>query len=203
MPASTPLHEADTRTEPATRGRGFVAVLFAVYLALLVWLVLWKLQPPWIGTDADRVVKLVPFVAAGGEGASNPREVLANLLLFVPFGLYLGLLAPRWPWWRSTAVLAGVSLGLELAQFVLAVGSTDLTDVLVNTAGGGVGLALLALARRALRGHTAAVLGPVCAVGTAVAVLATVLVVASPVRFGPPDRGGLRDAEPAPHSLTP
>ena len=58
-------------------------------------------------------------------------------------------------------MVAGASLGLEVAQYVLAVGSSDITDVVVNTAGGLAGIGLLALARRRLRatdrrGHDAA-----------------------------------------------
>ena len=48
-------------------------------------------------------------------------------------------------------MFAGASLVLETAQHVLSTGSFDITDVIVNTAGGLAGLGLLALARRRLR----------------------------------------------------
>ncbi|WP_395242721.1 VanZ family protein [Agromyces sp. MMS24-K17] len=171
------------------RSRSTIAVSFAVYLGLLAWLVLWKLEVPWVGTAGVRVLKLVPFVAAGGEGASDPVEVVGNLLVFVPFGLFLALLAPRWSWWRVAGVVGAASLGLEVGQYALAVGSADLTDVIANTAGGVTGAALLALARRALRTRTQAVMARACAIGTAVAVVATGVVVALPLHFAPPDVG--------------
>ena len=142
---------------------------------------------PWVGEAGWRIVKLVPFVATSDAGASTPFDVVANLALFVPFGLYLGLLAPSWPWWKAAGAVAAASLGLEVAQYVLAVGSSDLTDVVVNTAGGLAGLGLLALAQRRLGARTAAVLTRACTIGTVLAVLAGALVVASPMRFGPPE----------------
>jgi glycopeptide antibiotics resistance protein len=86
-----------------------------------------------------------------------------------------------------------MSVGLEVAQYVLAVGSSDVSDVIANTAGGLAGLVLLAVARLVLRGWTATALTGLCAVGTVVALLATAVFVASPVRYGsPPDGGGHR-----------
>ena len=80
--------------------RAYLLALFVVYLLLLGWIVIWKLESPWVGQD--RVIKLLPFLATGQAGPSAPAEVLVNLVLFVPFGLYLGLLAPSRPWWRVT-----------------------------------------------------------------------------------------------------
>ncbi|WP_141783305.1 VanZ family protein [Ornithinicoccus hortensis] len=66
-------------------------------------------------------------------------EAAANLLLFVPLGFLIVLVArPRsWPW----AALAGflVSLSIELAQLGLSARTTQLRDVVFNTAGALVG----------------------------------------------------------------
>ncbi|ANJ27315.1 VanZ family protein [Agromyces aureus] len=176
-------------TRPQTRARGILTLLFVLYLALLVWIVLWKFEVPWIGDPGERVVKLVPFVDTTQFGASAPREVLANLVFFIPFGVYLGLLAPTWPWWRATSVVGLTSLGLEVAQYVMATGSSDSTDVIVNTLGGLVGLMLLGVARSALGSRTAVVVTWLCAIGTVFALLASLLLVASPLRYGPPSPG--------------
>jgi glycopeptide antibiotics resistance protein len=187
-----------------TRGMSAVVVLFAVYLVLLVWIVLWKLEVPWVGEESRRVIKLVPFVPGDGTGASRPLEVVANVLLFVPFGVYLGLLGRAWPWWKATAVLAASSLGLEIAEYVLAVGSSDATDVIANTAGGLAGFGLLAVVRRRLDGRTAAVMTRACAVGTVVLLVASAVAAASPLHFAPPDRGpGPRRAMPVLQAGTP
>ncbi|GLU88666.1 hypothetical protein Agsp01_09210 [Agromyces sp. NBRC 114283] len=119
-----------------------LGVLFGVYLVLLVWLVLWKLQLPWEAFPVQRSLKLVPFVAAEGYGASAVREVAGNVAVFVPFGFGFALLRPGWAWWRIASLAAAVSASLELAQFALAVGSTDATDVITNTAGAAAGVLL-------------------------------------------------------------
>ncbi|WP_235508171.1 VanZ family protein [Agromyces sp. Soil535] len=167
-------------------GRALLVVLFVVYLVLLAWLVLWKLEVPYVGVGALREIKLVPFAPSAGAGASAPFEVVANFVLFVPFGLYLGLLAPSWPWWKAVGAVAGASLVLEVAQYVLALGSSDVTDLVVNTAGGLAGIGLLALARRRLEARTVTVMTRICAIGTMLALLATGVFVASPLRYAPP-----------------
>ena len=165
----------------------YLSALFVVYLVLLVWIVLWKLGIPWVG-GVYRVIKLVPFAPTGDDGASAPFEVVANLALFVPFGVYLGLLAPSWAWWKTASAVAGASVVLEVTQYVFGIGSSDVTDVIVNTAGGLAGLGLLALARRKFGTRTATVMTRVCLLGTVLAVLASAIFVATPLRYGPPPR---------------
>ncbi|MDR3202851.1 MAG: VanZ family protein [Bifidobacteriaceae bacterium] len=164
-------------------GRALLAGLFAVYIVLLAWIVVWKLEVPFTGTAGLRHVKLVPFAASGADTASNPLEVIVNVLLFMPLGVYLGLLAPSWRWWKPAGAIAGSSLALETAQYALAVGSTDVTDAVSNTAGGLVGLALLALAGRRLGAGTVRTMTRICLVGTVLAVLACGAFFASPVHY--------------------
>ena len=133
-----------------------------------------------------RAVKLVPFVADDGYGVNTVPEMLANLALFVPFGVYVGLLAPRLRWWSVAAVAATLSAGFEALQFVLAVGSSDVTDVVLNTAGAVVGVVVLAIARSRLRERTPTVLVRVCAAGTVLALAAGAVFAAGPLRYGPP-----------------
>ena len=173
-------------TRARTSSATVLVGLFVVYLTLLAWIVLWKLELPWVGVSSRRVLKLVPFFSTAEDGASPPADVAVNAVLFVPFGIYLGLLAPSWRWWKVAGVVAAASLGLEASQYVLAVGSADVTDVIVNTAGGLAGLGLLTLARRGLRASATNVMPRVCAIGTVLALLASGLVVASPLRHGPP-----------------
>jgi glycopeptide antibiotics resistance protein len=168
-------------------GRPLLVALFAVYLVLLAWIILWKLELPWIGEAAlrPRPIKWIPFLPTAEAGASQPIELAINVLLFVPFGLYLGVLAPRWRWWQATMVFAGTSILLEIAQHLMSTGSLDTTDILTNTAGGLVGLGALALLRRRLRSRTAVVMTRSFLIGTIVAVLAVAVFVASPLHYGP------------------
>ncbi|GEA87378.1 VanZ family protein [Cellulomonas cellasea] len=191
MTTTTSRAHHDGTSAPARTVPVALVALFGVYLVLLAWTVLWKLEVPWVGADAMRVLKLVPFAATADAGPSEPPEVVLNALIFVPLGLYLGLLAPAWRWWRVAGVVAATSVGLEVAQYALAVGSADVTDLVVNTAGGLAGLGVLTRARRRLGARTGAVLVRVCAAGTVLALLAGAAVIASPMRFGPPGEDDL------------
>lgn len=162
------------------RRHAYLVVLFGVYLVLLVWTVLWKLNAPWIGVDT--MVKVVPFAATSEAGPSAPLEVVVNLLLFVPFGLYLGLLTPTRRWWTAGGLVAGASLALEVSQYALGVGRSDTTDLIVNTVGGLTGTLLLTIARHRLGVRTTVVMTQVCSVGTALVLLTGGLYVTA---FGP------------------
>jgi glycopeptide antibiotics resistance protein len=140
--------------------RAVLVALFVVYLALLAWVILWKLQVPYVGAAAflPRPIKLVPFVASGDAGPSALGEVIANVAFFLPYGVFLGLLAPRWRWWMAGLPILGTSLVFEVLQHVLSIGTFDTTDVLTNTAGGLLGIALVALVRRRSPGQGVRVL---------------------------------------------
>ena len=156
--------------------------LFAIYLILLVWVVIWKLEVPWIGEAAllARPIKLVPFLPSGDAGASTPLELLANLLLFLPFGFYLGVLT-RWRWWQVALVLAGASLLLEITQHALSTGSFDITDLIVNSAGGLVGFWAIRAAH-----FRPVTITRICAIFTLLLVIAVAAFIASPVTYRAP-----------------
>ena len=176
-------------------------LLFAAYVVLLVWTVLWKLHAPYLGRDDMREIKLIPFVAGGGFGASAPFEVAMNVLIFVPFGVYLGVLAATWPAWRVAGVLAGASVALEVAEYALAVGSSDVTDVIVNTVGGLAGWGMLWPVRRRLRAgrpdarsteaRSTALVTRFCVIGTVAVVVAVGIHIGSFPQLPPP--GGIGD----------
>lgn len=168
-----------------TGNRRLLATLFVVYLVLLVWIILWKLEVPSIGAAAGlaRPIKLVPYLPSGDFDASDPLEVLVNILLFLPFGIYLGMLAPRLRWWAIVAILIASSLVLETTQHLLSVGSFDLTDVIDNSLGGLVGFGALVLARRRLGAKAGWLVTRVCLIGGIIAVLAVAAFIASPLRF--------------------
>ena len=177
----------ETTKQSRNGENALLVVLFVVYVVLLTWVVLWKLTVPWVGEAAflPHPIKLIPFFPSGDADWSAPQEVVANLLLFVPFGLYLGLLAPRWQWWKATGVFVGASLVLEITQHLISVGSFDITDVIMNPAGGIAGMGLLALARRRFQERITAVMTRAFLIGTALSLIAIAIFVASPLRYAP------------------
>lgn len=134
------------------KSRRLVPVLFLIYLALLVWIILFKLQFSIHDLDTVRSINLIPFYYDKDVGtAFHLKEVLENLLLFVPMGIYLQMLLSKWRFHGKLIIIAGTSLLLEMVQYVLAIGRSDITDLLTNTAGGFLGLALYCIVAWLLR----------------------------------------------------
>ena len=70
-------------------------ILLLCYLILLTWIILFKLQLPTDGWIEYRSVNLIPFGASVViDGAIDFREIFNNVWIFLPFGLYLGMLKP-------------------------------------------------------------------------------------------------------------
>lgn len=123
-------------------------VVLGLYLLTLLWLVLFKLAydiPSILASYRTRSLNLIPFVTFGRTGLS---ETVSNLVTFIPFGVLLALNATNVPAWRLLGVVLGFSLAVETLQYVLAIGTSDATDVVTNTAGGLVGLVLYRLLSR-------------------------------------------------------
>lgn len=134
-----------------------VSVLFLIYLALLIWIILFKLQFSISDLDILRSVNLIPFYYDNEIGAGfHIKEVLENLLIFVPMGIYLQMLLFKSKFHVKLIIIAGTSFALEVAQYILAIGRSDITDLLTNTAGGLLGIALYCIVARLLKDRTRA-----------------------------------------------
>lgn len=117
------------------------SVLFVVYLVILVWIILFKLHFSLNTIDRVRGLNLIPFhysVLVGGR--LQLRETIQNILIFVPFGIYLCMLKPNLRLWTKISMIAGLSFALETSQYILAIGRTDITDLIANTLGGIIGI---------------------------------------------------------------
>ena len=133
-----------------------ITVLFWIYMLVLTGIVLFKLPfySPVI-SDGIRVINLVPLMGSFGDnGTLGLREIADNIMIFIPFGVYISVLKSEWPFMKRVLSVAGLSLTFEAAQFVFALGRTDVTDILSNTFGGVIGICIYALALRILKNKT-------------------------------------------------
>jgi glycopeptide antibiotics resistance protein len=125
------------------RRRPGVVSIFVVYAVAVVAVTIFPIRvhrrtrtPWWV------VVELVPFHVPAGS-------FVLNVLMFMPFGVLVPLLWPRVGSVRRVAGLAlAASAAIEVTQLVLwlAVGNfrtVDVNDLIANTAGGVLGLAVL------------------------------------------------------------
>lgn len=61
-----------------------------------------------------------------------------NIIMFLPFGFFAGLLMDKPRWWKSTFITFDISLFIECFQLFVSRG-TDVDDLLLNTLGGLLG----------------------------------------------------------------
>ena len=146
--------------------------LFGIYCLLLVWIILFKLSFSLEDLQAlagQRSVNLIPFHYEDDMRFARFHwtEVLENILVFIPFGVYLRLLNVS----GKQAVLAGflTSLALETGQYVTALGAFDITDLMTNTLGTALGVLVYFLSMKLFRSQDRAnkILGILALTGTA------------------------------------
>ena len=122
------------------------AGLFAFYFLALTWIILFKMQFSWRDLPHLQGINLIPFGASlVVNGRMNLGEIIQNALAFVPFGIFMRVLLQKKPLAMQLVPIVAASLLFEAAQYVFAIGASDITDVLSNTAGGLAGLAVAAV----------------------------------------------------------
>lgn len=128
-------------------------LLFVFYLAALTWIILFKMAVSWDTIDHGiRSLNLIPFKGAMiTNGRINFSEMIDNILVFCPFGIYIGVLYRRWSLSKKVLSFFCVSLIYEVLQYVLAIGRSDITDVIMNTVGEIVGLVIYSLLNKICR----------------------------------------------------
>ena len=126
-------------------------LLGIAYMAALIQITVLRGGVNWArvfagGRNAPRLIPLETTIAEFHGGAwSFTYHTVGNLLWFAPLGW---LLRRRKP---GAALLAGAALsaGIELMQFLLMTGVTDIDDVIFNALGALLGWGIAHVARRA------------------------------------------------------
>ena len=71
-------------------------------------------------------------------------QIVANVLAFVPVGLLLGCAFGRMKWWKVALIGGGVSLVIEVLQFIFKRGFAEVDDVFHNVVGCLIGFGVYA-----------------------------------------------------------
>jgi glycopeptide antibiotics resistance protein len=131
--------------------------MFALYLLVIVWLVLFKFSfhPSSILDNHHRSLNLIPFAAPKMEnGRIVFGEMVMNCLFFVPFGLLLNVNYKKVLFLPKLIFILIFSLSAEAIQYYFAIGATDISDVITNTSGGLLGLIFYYLANKFIKTET-------------------------------------------------
>ncbi|MEI3613521.1 VanZ family protein [Pseudogracilibacillus sp. SO30301A] len=115
--------------------------LLVIYLFSLTWIILFKMTLSFNELPHLRNINLVPFSdSVIINNQIDIEEIIQNIIIFFPFGIYLNMLKPNWTFIKKVVPIASVSLLFEVLQFIFAIGATDITDFIGNTVGGIVGI---------------------------------------------------------------
>ncbi|WP_052675766.1 VanZ family protein [Paenibacillus sp. IHBB 10380] len=137
-----------------------ISMIFIVYLLVLLRVILFKDAPLYnlfagIGIGA-RALNLIPFASMIDMITDSiislirlAQNIMGNIVLFIPLGIFLPLLYKR----NNKAVLlsgVGLSLLFEIVQFIFAIGSSDIDDIILNVLGTIAGLYIYRIIERIL-----------------------------------------------------
>lgn len=114
-------------------------VVFAVYLLLLCWLVLFKFASSIEEIPHIRGINLVPF-HYDMETSVHLKEVIYNIIVFIPAGVCFSAFLPKKGIGLGILITLMLSIVFEILQWIFAIGASDITDVIGNTFGGVIGL---------------------------------------------------------------
>lgn len=155
------------------RRRLFYA-LFAAYLIILTWIILFKAQINFSDL-AFRSLNFIPFSGMVSVRGRFGFDFVMNFLAFMPFGFYMKLLFGEKRLWVQILPIFGVSLLFEVLQYIFALGASDINDLISNTLGGIAGICVFLLARKIFKEKTEKVCGAVMLVGTVMMVLILII----------------------------
>jgi len=128
------------------------AVLFIIYLIALFWIIVFKFNLRLPPLRNMRSINLIPFsqpLILNGKIAFG--EIIMNVVIFVPLGMYAGILFKRWTTSKKLFLFFLISLICEVLQYILNIGASDITDIINNTLGGLIGLMIFNRIEKALR----------------------------------------------------
>jgi glycopeptide antibiotics resistance protein len=113
--------------------------LFIIYLITIIWILLFKLGVRF-SYMGNRSVNLIPFSDIfNPNGKIDFMEIILNVMIFLPLGIYAGVLFKRWSFGNKLIFFFLISLLIEGLQYILSVGAFDITDIITNILGGIIG----------------------------------------------------------------
>ena len=131
-------------------------------------------------TSGYRIINTYPFSTIQGYFNMNGAflsdfaltNILGNIAIFVPMGIYLSLFTKTMSILRNTTLVGLISLGVEILQYVFAVGMADVDDLILNTVGGLIGVLLFKFLHKIYKDKTKDVITVLAPIGGGAAFIA-------------------------------
>ena len=147
--------------------RNLTMILSIVYFCILIWILLFKMSFSFNELYRDRSINIIPFagsVIVNGKLYTN--EIINNIVIFVPIGIYTCMLKQEWSILKKLSVAFFISFIVEVLQFILAIGATDITDLIGNTIGGLIGVGIFYLFIKFFKNKTINILNILASIAT-------------------------------------
>jgi len=174
------MHEEESKVNNVTYR--LTTVLFVIYLMAVCWILLLKLGVRF-SYMGKRGVNLIPF----SEPSIVNSENILNVVIFIPLGIYAGILFGRWNFGKKLFFFFLISAIVEGLQYILRIGAFDVTDIITNTLGGIIGLIIFKAIDKAFNNSIKAqkFFNIIAATGTILMILLLVLLKMNmlPVRY--------------------
>lgn len=161
--------------------------LLVIYLFAMTWIILFKMQfslTSLLQVTNFRSINLVPFAGtAVYDNQLHFPEIFYNILIFVPFGIYISILKPYWPFLLKLAPIAAVSLLFETLQYIFIIGGSDITDFLANTSGGVLGILIFLIFKKLFKNKATKLLILLAILGTVAVFVLGILIMLGVVNY--------------------
>lgn len=138
------------RGKTLPRRREALVLLFILYGSALIAITAIRdgrhLLDWWTVPHTAESIQLIPILETLKQGRAGAwyliYPVVGNLVWFVPLGFLLRLLRPESGAGRAAIYSLAVSVGIEILQWLLLSGISDIDDVIFNVLGGILGWVL-------------------------------------------------------------
>ncbi len=117
-----------------------IKIFFILYILLLIWIIVFKFRLNISSIKSIRSINLIPFKT--NTLVNGIKETIINFLLFIPFGMYLKYFFKNHTFFNIVIIIL-TSFIFEVLQYVLHIGVSDITDIIMNTFGGLIGIILI------------------------------------------------------------
>ncbi len=127
-----------------------LVALTPAYLAFVGWVTLTP-QPavPDPNSLEQQLIRLILSVPPFEWLSYSALEFTANIGMFIPVGILVALLLPPRQWWVAVLIGFSMTITIETAQLFIPGRVSDLRDIVANTAGTAIGVAIVRVIRAA------------------------------------------------------
>jgi glycopeptide antibiotics resistance protein len=151
------LHSYSSTHSMDVKIKATASILFSLYFTILLKLILFKGTLAQLARHFTQYyswtlikqkahsMNTIPFTTiyyylSGQDTTGTIPNMLGNILIFIPFGFLLPILNTKYERLKNTLAMAFLtSITFEVVQLIIAYGTFDIDDCILNTIGAAIG----------------------------------------------------------------